>query len=63
MEEAVLQTKFAHFEKPQIIVGTQDDVIDLIGRKALDFFRNPLPVLDEADEMLSMGSKDDLKLF
>ena len=38
MEEAVLQTKFVHFcEKPQIIVGTPGRVIDLIGRKALDF--------------------------
>ena len=38
MEEAVLQTKFRSLrEKPQIIVGTPGRVIDLIGRKALDF--------------------------
>ncbi|MDO5615420.1 MAG: DEAD/DEAH box helicase [Cruoricaptor ignavus] len=48
-------------EKPQIIVGTPGRVIDLIGRKALDFSQIHWLVLDEADEMLSMGFKDDLE--
>jgi len=48
-------------EKPQIIVGTPGRVIDLIGRKALDFSGIHWLVLDEADEMLSMGFKDDLE--
>lgn len=48
-------------EKPQIIVGTPGRVIDLIGRKALDFSEIHWLVLDEADEMLSMGFKDDLE--
>ena len=48
-------------EKPQIIVGTPGRVIDLIGRKALDFSAIHWLVLDEADEMLSMGFKDDLE--
>ncbi len=48
-------------EKPQIIVGTPGRVIDLIGRKALDFSQINWLVLDEADEMLSMGFKDDLE--
>ncbi len=48
-------------EKPQIIVGTPGRVIDLIGRKALDFSNIQWLVLDEADEMLSMGFKDDLE--
>ncbi|MEN2434292.1 DEAD/DEAH box helicase [Weeksellaceae bacterium A-14] len=48
-------------EKPQIIVGTPGRVIDLIGRKALDFSSISWLVLDEADEMLSMGFKDDLE--
>lgn len=48
-------------EKPQIIVGTPGRVIDLIGRKALDFSSIHWLVLDEADEMLSMGFKDDLE--
>ena len=48
-------------EKPQIIVGTPGRVIDLLGRKALDFSAINWLVLDEADEMLSMGFKDDLE--
>lgn len=48
-------------EKPQIIVGTPGRVIDLINRKALDFSAISWLVLDEADEMLSMGFKDDLE--
>ena len=47
-------------EKPQIIVGTPGRVIDLINRKALDFSEIQYMVLDEADEMLSMGFKEDL---
>lgn len=48
-------------EKPQIIVGTPGRMIDLINRKALDFSNIHWLVLDEADEMLSMGFKDDLE--
>ena len=48
-------------DKPQIIVGPPGRVIDLINRKALDFSSIHWLVLDEADEMLSMGFKDDLE--
>ena len=48
-------------DKPQIIIGTPGRVIDLINRKALDFSNIHWLVLDEADEMLSMGFKDDLE--
>ncbi|MCS3868672.1 ATP-dependent RNA helicase DeaD [Chryseobacterium ginsenosidimutans] len=48
-------------DKPQIIVGTPGRVIDLINRKALDFSEIRWLVLDEADEMLSMGFKDELE--
>ena len=48
-------------EKPQIIVGTPGRVIDLINRKALDFSAIHWLVLDEADEMLSMGFKEELE--
>jgi ATP-dependent RNA helicase DeaD len=48
-------------EKPQIIVGTPGRVIDLINRKSLDFSEIHWLILDEADEMLSMGFKDDLE--
>ena len=44
----------------QIIVGTPGRVIDLIKRKKLKLKEIETVVLDEADEMLNMGFKDDL---
>jgi ATP-dependent RNA helicase DeaD len=44
----------------QIIVGTPGRVIDLINRKALRLQDIEFVILDEADEMLNMGFKDDL---
>ena len=44
----------------QIIVGTPGRVIDLIKRKKLLLNHIESVVLDEADEMLNMGFKDDL---
>lgn len=44
----------------QIIVGTPGRVIDLIKRKALKLQDVRFVILDEADEMLNMGFKDDL---
>ena len=44
----------------QIIVGTPGRVIDLIKRKKLLLKHIKSVVLDEADEMLNMGFKDDL---
>ena len=44
----------------QIIVGTPGRVIDLIKRKKLLLKHIESVVLDEADEMLNMGFKDDL---
>ncbi len=44
----------------QIIVGTPGRVIDLINRKALRLQDIKFVILDEADEMLNMGFKDDL---
>ncbi|MBN1145564.1 MAG: DEAD/DEAH box helicase [Bacteroidales bacterium] len=46
--------------KKQIVVGTPGRVLDLINRKVLDFSSIRWLVLDEADEMLNMGFKDDL---
>tara|TARA_X000000368_G_scaffold211053_1_gene166823 strand:- start:60785 stop:62665 length:1881 start_codon:yes stop_codon:yes gene_type:complete len=43
-----------------IIVGTPGRVIDLIKRKALRLQNIEFVILDEADEMLNMGFKDDL---
>jgi ATP-dependent RNA helicase DeaD len=46
--------------KPQIVVGTPGRVLDLIGRKVLKVANIKWLVLDEADEMLNMGFKDEL---
>ena len=48
---------------PQIIVGTPGRVIDLIKRKALKLKNIEFVILDEADEMLNMGFKDDLDII
>jgi ATP-dependent RNA helicase DeaD len=44
----------------QIIVATPGRLIDLIDRKAIQLTAIKYVVLDEADEMLNMGFKDDL---
>lgn len=44
-----------------IIVGTPGRVIDLMKRKVLDFHHVQYMVLDEADEMLNMGFKEDIE--
>jgi ATP-dependent RNA helicase DeaD len=44
-----------------IVVGTPGRVIDLLDRKKLHFDQVRWVVLDEADEMLSMGFIDDVK--
>lgn len=46
--------------KPQIVVGTPGRSLDLIKRKRLKVSNIRTLVLDEADEMLSMGFKDEL---
>lgn len=45
----------------QVVVGTPGRVIDLLDRKKLHLDKVNLVVLDEADEMLSMGFIDDVK--
>ena len=44
----------------QIVVGTPGRVKDLINRKVLKLKTIEIVVLDEADEMLNMGFKEDL---
>lgn len=44
----------------QIVVGTPGRVVDLINRSVLRLHNIQWLVLDEADEMLNMGFKDDL---
>jgi ATP-dependent RNA helicase DeaD len=45
----------------QVIVGTPGRIIDLLERRQLSLAQLKLVVLDEADEMLSMGFIDDIK--
>mgnify|MGYP000285199673 CR=1 FL=1 len=44
----------------QVIIATPGRLIDLIGRKAVNLNDLEFLVLDEADEMLNMGFKDEL---
>ncbi len=44
----------------QVVVGTPGRVMDLLRRKVLDLSHIRWMILDEADEMLNMGFKDDL---
>ena len=46
--------------RPQIVVGTPGRTLDLINRKKLRIEDVQFLVLDEADEMLSMGFQDEL---
>lgn len=43
-----------------IIIGTPGRVLDLLNKRVLDFSQIKWLVLDEADEMLNMGFKDEL---
>lgn len=45
---------------PQIIVATPGRLLDLLNRKALALSHVSSAVLDEADEMLNMGFKEDI---
>ena len=45
---------------PQILIATPGRLIDLIDRKKIYLDRVKVVILDEADEMLSMGFKDEL---
>lgn len=56
-----IDIQIARLNRPtHIVVATPGRLIDLLDRKALDISKIEILVLDEADEMLSMGFKDDL---
>ena len=56
MEEQIRSLK----RGSQIVVGTPGRTVDLIKRRALKLGNVQWLVLDEADEMLNMGFKDEL---
>ena len=45
---------------PQVVVATPGRLIDLIERRAIDLEKVKYVVLDEADEMLNMGFREDI---
>lgn len=47
-------------KKPHIIVGTPGRIMDHMRRKTIDFSNLQILVLDEADEMLNMGFREDI---
>ncbi|MEG1204441.1 MAG: DEAD/DEAH box helicase [Clostridia bacterium] len=49
--------------KPQIVVGTPGRVMDHMRRKTIKFDDINMFVLDEADEMLNMGFREDLNVI
>lgn len=48
---------------PQVVVATPGRLIDLLERKAIDLDDVQYVVLDEADEMLNMGFREDIDLI
>lgn len=50
-------------KNPQIIIGTPGRTIDHINRGTIKFDGVKFVVLDEADEMLDMGFRDDIELM
>ena len=58
---AAITNQIKALHKPQhIIIATPGRLIDLIGRKAVKLDKLRFAVLDEADEMLNMGFKEDI---
>lgn len=49
--------------KPQVIVATPGRLMDLLERKALNLDEVKFVVLDEADEMLNMGFREDIDVI
>ncbi|MDF2877011.1 MAG: box helicase domain protein [Clostridia bacterium] len=50
-------------KRPQIIIGTPGRVMDHLRRKTLKFENLNMVVLDEADEMLNMGFREDIDII
>ncbi len=58
---ANINTQLKALKKPQhIVIATPGRLIDLLKRKAIHLSNLEFMILDEADEMLNMGFKDDI---
>lgn len=57
------QIKDLKRNKPKILVATPGRLIDLMNRKVLNLSNVRYVVLDEADEMLNMGFKEDIDVI
>jgi len=58
---ASIDNQISALQRPtQIVVATPGRLVDLMERKAIDLSHVKIVVLDEADEMLSMGFKKDI---
>lgn len=55
------ERQFKALETASIVVATPGRLLDLCERKRLDLSQLRILVLDEADEMLSMGFRDDIE--
>ena len=61
---ANIATQIRQLQKPvQIVVATPGRLLDLMKRRALSLDKVKYVVLDEADEMLNMGFKEDIDLI
>jgi len=61
---ASIQSQIKSLKKgAQIVIGTPGRTKDLIKRKRLDISHVARVILDEADEMLTMGFKEDLEMI
>lgn len=57
-----IDVQIQHLKRPtQILVATPGRLVDLLNRKAVDLSHAQTVVLDEADEMLKMGFRDDIE--
>ena len=56
----VVQMKDIKRKTPQIVIATPGRLLDLMRRKVLNLSTIKFVILDEADEMLNMGFKEDL---
>lgn len=58
---APIDNQISALRRPtQVVVATPGRLVDLMDRKAIDLSQVSIVVLDEADEMLSMGFKKDI---